>query len=88
MPFGQGIDLHTGDEGEMKSLGVRDPLEVTVAALVAAGSVARMGILCEVVIAKQPLPVMRRPHHEHGHNYHGDPEGHTQTMPVAADQSD
>ena len=88
LPFGQGIDLHTGNEGEMKLLGVRDPLEVTVAALIAAGSVARMGILCEVVLAKQPLPVMRRPHHEHGHHYHGDPDGHTHSAPVAAGQSD
>ncbi len=84
LPFGDGIDLSTGAEVNMRSHGVRDPLEVTVAALVAAGSVARMGILCEVVLAKQPLPVARRAHHEHGHHYHGDPEGHTDVAPAAA----
>ena len=75
LAFEDGIDLRTGREGNMKALGVRDPLEVTTAALVAAGSVARLGILCEVVLAKKPLPVVRRPHHEHGHHYHGDPDG-------------
>ncbi len=75
--FGWGLDVRSGEWIDLNAAGIRDPLEVVVSALVSAASVARMGLLCEVIVAMKPLPKIRRPHHEHGHHYHGDPGGHS-----------
>jgi chaperonin GroEL len=82
MSFGRGVDLSTGSEVDLLARGIADPVEVTCAALVAAGSVARMGLLCDFIVARKPLPRVRRDHHSHGHHYHGDPEG-IETQPAA-----
>lgn len=77
LPFGHGLDMVSRRPVDLHEAGVVDPVDVVIAALVVASSIARTCLRCEWIIAQKPLPRFRRLHHPHGHHHHGDPAGHT-----------
>jgi len=77
LPFGQGLDMVSGRPVDLREAGIVDPVDVVIAGLVVASSIARTCLRCELIIAQKPTPRVRRSHHPHGHHHHGDPHGHT-----------
>ncbi|TAM90921.1 MAG: molecular chaperone GroEL, partial [Jatrophihabitans sp.] len=69
-PAGEGLNVASGEYGDLVAQGVVDPVKVTKAALANAGSVA------SVVLSTQSAIVEKPAEPEHDHDGHGHSHGH------------
>jgi chaperonin GroEL len=72
LPLGQGLDVSTGEYGDLIAAGVLDPVKVTRSALQNAASIAGMLLTTEVAVAERPEDPEADAAGGHGHGHgHG-----------------
>jgi chaperonin GroEL len=69
LPAGQGLNVTTGEYGDLMAAGVIDPVKVTRSAVRNAASIAGMLLTTETVVADKPADPEPEAGHGHGHSH-------------------
>jgi chaperonin GroEL len=69
LPAGQGLNVATGDYGDLVAAGVIDPVKVTRSAVRNAASIAGMLLTTETIVVDKPAEPEPEDGHGHGHSH-------------------